>query len=68
MMTHYMIDTPEFSTPVEECEAFLEKMKKLPQDNASVQFAIQRAEFVLKYHRGELDDLLNDSEEQAKVA
>ncbi|MDR2690551.1 MAG: hypothetical protein LBB76_12465 [Azoarcus sp.] len=60
MKTDYMIDTPEFSTPVEECEAFLEKMKTLPQDDEGVQFAIRRAEFVLKYHRGELDELLND--------
>jgi hypothetical protein len=52
--TDYMIDIPECSAPVEELEAFIAKMKTLPQDDEGVQFAIRQAEFALQLQR-ELD-------------
>jgi hypothetical protein len=53
--TDYMIDVPEYSAPVEELEAFIVRMKALPQDDEGVQFAIREAEFGLQLHR-ELDN------------
>ncbi|MDR2688247.1 MAG: hypothetical protein LBB76_00620 [Azoarcus sp.] len=57
--TNYMIDIPEYCAPVEELEAFIAKMKTLPQDDEGVQFAIRQAEFGLQLQR-ELKDIEPD--------
>lgn len=54
-MSFRMIDAPAMNAPLEEWEAFLRKVKAMPQDDEGVQLAVEEAKRHISEVKAEQD-------------